>query len=111
MSHGGANLGEPDPDEFVPGATYPSADAEEAVSRIRYPEEARKNGIEGKVHVGVLVDRTGRPVKSRIEMSDNPIFNDAAVSAVMGTRFTPGVLNGVPIDMWVVIPIVFKLNK
>lgn len=59
----------------------------------------------------VLVDRTGVPLKYRVDYSDNPALNEAAVNAVMGTRFKPGVQFGKTIRLWVIVPIVFKLNN
>lgn len=102
---------DPDPDEFVSDATYPSIDQAEIAKILKYPEIARKNGIEGKVYVAVLVDKTGKPLKYRIDRSDNRLLDANAVEAVMNSIFTPGIQNGVPVKLWVSVPVVFKLNQ
>jgi protein TonB len=101
---------EPDPDDFIPDATEPSVDWVALQKKTVYPEIARKNGIEGKVVVRALIDKTGKPSKYRIDYSDNKLLDANAVDAVMSMQFTPGVQNGVPIPCWVSVPVVFQLD-
>jgi TonB family protein len=102
--------GDPDPDEFISLTVEPTFDYAEFVGRIVYPEEARKNGIEGRVLVRVLIDTTGTAVKFRIDHSDNAIFDTTAVDAVMRTKFTPAMQNEKAVTAWVTVPINFKIN-
>jgi TonB family protein len=101
---------EPEPGEFVQVDVDPGFDQQEFGQRIRYPEEARRKNIEGKVVVRVLIDKTGRPVRSLIDMSDNELLTEAARNVVMATRFTPAMQNGKPVPVWISIPITFKLK-
>ena len=101
---------EPDPDEFIADATEPTVDYAALQKKVQYPEIARKNGIEGQVVVRVLIDKTGKPVKYRIDHSDNKLLDNSAVDAVMSMRFTPGIQNGVPVSLWVSVPIKFQLD-
>lgn len=101
---------EPAPDEFIPDATEPTFDYDALKNRVVYPELAKRNGVEGKVIVRVLVDKTGRPKKTLIDYSDNKILERAAVDAVMATSFSPAIQNKNPIAVWVSIPVEFKLH-
>lgn len=77
----------------------------------QYPVLAKRAGIEGKVWVKVWVDKTGKPREALILKSDAAIFDEAAIKAAMQDRFTPAIMNHGPVDVWVVIPYTFKLQK
>lgn len=101
---------EPNIDDFIPVEKEPVVDLVELQKKIVYPEMARKAGIEGRVIVRVLVDKTGKPVKSVVQYSDSQMLDQAAKNAVMKSIFTPAIQNGQPISCWVSIPITFKLR-
>ncbi len=100
----------PDPDEFVAVEKEPVWDQGELQRRIKYPEIARRNGIEGTVIVRALVDKYGRVADTRIDRSDNKALEDAARDAVSKTPFTPAEQNKQPVAVWIQIPVVFALN-
>ncbi len=100
----------PDMDEFIAVEEEPKWDAGELQRRIKYPEIARRNNIEGTVIVRALVDKNGRVVKTNVDKTDNAVLTDAAVDAVMKTPFTPAIQNKVPVPVWVQIPVSFRLN-
>jgi len=100
----------PEPDEFVAVEEEPKYDPAELQRRIKYPEIARRNGIEGTVTVRALVDKNGRVVNTIIDASDNKALEEAASDAVKRTPFTPAIQNKVPVAIWVQIPVVFRLN-
>ncbi len=101
---------EPDMFEFVPVEKEPGFDLGALQRRVKYPPIARDNGIEGQVVVRVLIDKTGRPVKSAVQHSDNKLLEQAAVEAVMNTTFTPAIQNQNPVQLWISIPVTFQLN-
>jgi protein TonB len=101
---------EPDPDEFVFVEKEPSFDYADLQRRVQYPEIARRAGIEGKVIVKVLVGKDGKPKRAFVADSPSEMLNDAALKAVLATTFTPAIQNGNPIDVWVTIPIIFKIK-
>lgn len=102
---------EPDPDEFIPVEKEPNVDLVELQKLVKYPELARKAGVEGQVIVKVLVDEKGNARKTLIEYSDNELLNQAALDAISQYKgFTPGIQNGNPIMVWVSIPIRFRLR-
>ena len=55
-----------------------------------YPEEARRQGIEGEALVLLIIDPSGNVVAARIEQSSGyRILDDAALSAVRSLRSLP----------------------
>lgn len=100
---------DPDPDEFIPNITEPWIDLNDIQRRVIYPDDARRNGIEGKVVIRVLVDRNGKPIRYRADES-NPFFEKAAAEAIMSATFTPAMRGNIPVKAWVSIPVAFRLN-
>ena len=100
----------PDAAEFTPVDVEPKFDEEGLRSLIHYPEEARKNNIQGKVVVQVFISKEGSIVKTRIAQSDNPLLEEAAVNAIRQITFTPAMQEGKPVAVWITIPINFSLN-
>ncbi len=79
---------------------------------LKYPQIARKAGIEARVVVGVLIDEKGRSVKTQILQSSGYTvgFEAAAEAAVSGVRWRPAKQRDEPVKVWVSIPINFKLD-
>lgn len=96
---------EPEMDEFVPYQVAPAI-----VKRVepRYPELARKAGVQGKVWVKVLIDKEGK-VKKAVIMQGLEVFHEEAIAAVMQWVFKPAIQQDRPIAVWMAIPISFKL--
>jgi protein TonB len=86
--------------------------APEVVKQVqpKYPELARRAGMEGTVFVRVWVDKEGKVRKVEIQKSDAEIFNQPAVEAAEQMVFTPAVQGGSPVSVWVAMPFKFKLN-
>jgi periplasmic protein TonB len=76
--------------------------------RIAYPEIAKRAGIEGKVFVRAFVDETGSVTSAEIVKGIGGGCDEAAMDAILKTKFTPGKQRGKPIKVQVTIPIVFK---
>lgn len=96
------------PPDFVPVDVQPKI-ASQPVPK--YPKEAVESGSEGRVIVKIWVDAKGEAKKAVILESDNEIFNKPSVDAALKTKFAPARLNGIPVDVWVVIPYTYRLNK
>ncbi len=77
----------------------------------RYPELARKAGIEGRVVTLVYIDETGTPVKAEVIKPVHEALDKAAVEAAMKVRFTPGEKNRRKVACKMSIPFDFRLNK
>ena len=75
-----------------------------------YPEMAVRAGMEGTVWVKVLVDKEGIPVRAVVIKSTAELFDEPAIAAAMGFRFTPAIMNQGPVKVWVSIPFRFQLK-
>ena len=74
-----------------------------------YPEEARKEKIEGKVILKVVVNVDGSV--SDVSVLEGPeVFHQAVIDAVSQSRFRPGKHNGKVVPVWMVMPIEFSLD-
>lgn len=77
---------------------------------IKYPEIAKRAGIQGKVLVRAYINEKGNVVNVKIIKSAHEALDSAAVNAVLKTKFKPGMLHGKPVKTQVAIPIVFTLK-
>ncbi len=99
----------PTPDEFVAVEERPVKIQD---APLKYPEIARKAGIEGSVWVKVLVDRSGN-VKDAIiakESGANAGFEEAALEAAKLCKWKPAMQNKQPVALWVTYEIKFQLK-
>jgi periplasmic protein TonB len=77
-----------------------------------YPEEAVKQGIEGRVFVKFIVDRTGNVKNVEVAKHVHPLLDAEAVRIVSSSpRWTPGTCRGPGQDVQFVFPVLFELNK
>jgi protein TonB len=75
-----------------------------------YPFHARRQGIAGRVVARFLVDAKGGVSQiSIVEATPRGVFDASVLQAVARWRFSPGMLEGVPVNTWVVAPFEFKL--
>ena len=79
-------------------------------SHIYYPETARKSNIEGKVYVLAYLNEKGSVDKTKILKGLGYGLDEAASKTVLKAKFTPGMQDGDPVKVEVVIPIVFILQ-
>jgi protein TonB len=78
----------------------------------RYPDSARRRGVEGTVMVKAYVTEQGRVEQIQIEQSaGHADLDEAAVEAVGRWRFESARRGRQPIAMWVSIPVRFMLNR
>jgi TonB family protein len=81
-------------------------------SNLKYPEEARKNGIEGKVFVEFIVTKEGKVINSKVLKGIHPQCDEAARQVVANSGdWTPGTQRDREVNVRVVLPISFKLNN
>jgi periplasmic protein TonB len=77
----------------------------------RYPPIARRNGEQGTVTLRVLVSRDGLPARVSIEKTSGSRHLDAAaLETVQSWRFAPARSGTEPVEAWVLVPIVFRLE-
>lgn len=75
-----------------------------------YPELALRAGLTGRVQVKIWVDREGRVRRALVTGEGNEVFHQAALDAAMQFVFTPAIMNGNPVSVWVTIPFSFTLR-
>ena len=100
----------PSPDELIEVDVDPQYDPNDLQRNLFYPEEARRNNIEGVVMVRALISKNGTVISSQIDRCDHPSLCDAARNAVMLLKAQPAMQKGKPIAVWIQIPIMFRLN-
>jgi protein TonB len=77
-----------------------------------YPPLAREGGIEGTVHVRVLVDEAGRVADAVVLNSDvTPAMERCALDAARACRFQPARQGSRTVRAWVAIPFSFILRR
>jgi protein TonB len=79
-------------------------------SKIKYPEIAKRAGVEGRVYVLAFVDENGDVTKAEIIKGLGAGLDEEALNAVKKTKFKPGKQRGKPVKVQVSIPILFKLQ-
>jgi len=81
------------------------------VKSVKYPEEAAKNGIQGKVYVSFIVSKDGSVVNSKIVRGVNPMLDAEALRVVNSMpKWTPGKQGGKEVDVQHTVPIYFRLE-
>ncbi len=84
---------------------------EEIGSKLKYPEQARRMGIEGKVYVEFVVQKSGKVTDIKV-LKGIGAGCDEAAKAVMSEMeyWNPGKMNGHPVAVIMQMPIIFRLN-
>ncbi len=78
--------------------------------KIVYPEIAKRLGVHGKVFVEVSIDENGNAFDAKIVKGIGAGCNEAALKAVLATKFKPGKQRGKPVKVRMTIPIAFRLK-
>lgn len=78
---------------------------------LRYPSIAQENGIQGKVTVQFVVTKTGAVGQVKILRGKDPELDKEAIRVVKSLpKFTPGKMNGHPVNVYYTLPITFRLQ-
>jgi len=75
-----------------------------------YPDLARRAGIDGTVLVKVFITRAGK-VKQAVAVEGPDVLRNSAVDAAKTALFVPAKQGDTPVDVWVMIPVTFSLNR
>jgi protein TonB len=96
---------------FIVVEDYPEpiGGMEGIMQRLVYPEIARKAGIEGRVTVQFVVEKDGSVSNAVVLKGIGGGCDEAALKAVMETRFTPGMQRRKPVRVKMAIPVVFRI--
>ena len=80
-------------------------------SNLNYPEEAKKNNIEGRVTLQFTVGADGVVRDVEVLRSVNDLLDAEAVKVVSESpKWEPGTQDGKPVPVQFVFPIIFKLK-
>lgn len=79
------------------------------MQQVRYPEEARRAGIEGRVHVQFIVSEKGDVERAQVVRGLGGGLDEEALRVVRQAKFTPGYQRGRPVRVQYAIPIFFRL--
>jgi periplasmic protein TonB len=75
-----------------------------------YPLVAREARVQGTVILEAVINDRGRIERVRV-LRSQPLLDAAAISAVQNWRYTPTLLNGVPVSVLMTITINFTLQN
>ena len=79
--------------------------------RVRDPELASENGIQGRVYITFVVEPSGNVSNVTVSRSVDQLLDDAAKEAVMASpKWEPGMQRGRPVRVRYSIPIIFQLE-
>lgn len=79
-------------------------------NNVKYPAEAQKKKIEGRVIVTFVVNKKGRITHPTVVRSAHPLLDAEALRVVKRMpKWTPGRMNGEPVNVKYALPVTFKL--
>lgn len=80
-------------------------------SKIKYPRQARKKNITGKVVIQFIVNRKGKITNPTIAESVSPDLGNEALHVVQGMPdWKPGIQDGEPVNVQYNLPVQFQLQ-
>ena len=74
-----------------------------------YPEIARTARVQGIVIVEAVISTTGNVIEARV-LRSMPLLDQAAIDAVRQWKYTPSLLNGVPVPVVMTVTVTFMLK-
>lgn len=78
---------------------------------IAYPESARKDGVEGMVHIAFTVQASGRVARAHVKRGVRDDLDREAVRVVSAMPdWKPALINGKAVDTELTLPIAFRLG-
>lgn len=96
-------LGHSDPKFFLQKWVY---------QYMKYPVEAEKAGIQGRVTVEFTIDKKGKVKDARVTRSVDPLLDAEALKVINASPdWKPGKVKGVRVDSYISLPIEFRLEK
>lgn len=96
-------LNSTDPRQFLLKWVYPY---------LKYPPQAVKDGIQGTVQVGFVIDRDGKVTDVEVVKGVDPLLDAEAVKVVSASpKWKPGRLAGQKVRISMTIPVEFRLEK
>jgi protein TonB len=79
-------------------------------NEVKYPEFAKKAGIEGRVFVQFVVNEQGNVVNPKVTRGVHKLLNKEALRAVKKLDCTPGKQRGQAVKVQMSLPVTFRLQ-
>lgn len=81
------------------------------VKNITYPEQAKKDTIQGKVYATFVVDAAGKVGDVKVVRGVHPLLDQEAVRVIgLMPLWKPGKQKGIPVKVAYTIPVMFSLK-
>ena len=78
---------------------------------LKYPDAAEKNKVEGRVYIKFVVTSDGSLTDFSVVKSVSPELDAEALRVVkLFPKFTPGTIDGKPVNVYYSLPVMFKLS-
>lgn len=78
---------------------------------LRYPEEAKAKGIQGRVTVRVVVNTEGKVTNAEVLRSADPVLDAEALRVASSLPdWKPGMQDGKPVNVRFIFPVAFSLQ-
>ena len=78
---------------------------------IKYPVEAQKAGIQGRVIMQVIIDKNGNVTNPKVTQPVDPLLDTEAIRVTASMpKWKPGTQRGMPVNVKYTVPIVFRLQ-
>lgn len=79
---------------------------------IKYPAEAEKAGIQGRVHTAFIVEKDGCVTGARAMTSVDPQLDAEAIRIIRNMpKWSPGMQDGKPVRVKYLVPVTFRLDS
>ena len=94
---------------------FPSGETkmmEYIAKNINYPQEARDKGIEGRVFIGMVIEKDGSVSNVRVLRGIGGCCDEEAVRVISSMpKWKPGKVGGEPVPVSYMLPVNFKLQE
>ncbi|MDD5570171.1 MAG: energy transducer TonB [Bacteroidales bacterium] len=79
---------------------------------IKYPEKAKKKGIQGTVLISFIIDEEGNVTNAQIRKGIKKVCDEEALRVVkLMPKWKPGKQSGKPVKVQFIMPVNFTLEK
>jgi TonB family protein len=78
---------------------------------VSYPKSAKKDGIEGRVLLSMVVDTAGCVKNLEVKEGVRSDLDEAAVKALEESKWIPAQKDGRPVESSIIVPIQFRLES
>ena len=81
-------------------------------ANLKYPEDAVRDGVQGRVMVDFIVDKDGKVTDVRVVRGVDPELDEEAVRVISASpKWKPGRVNGQKVRTSITVPVEFRLKK